>query len=150
GSGKTTSSAKLAKFLIEEKKCKPLLVAADIYRPGAQQQLAILGERLKVPVFTLENSSAQEICRQGLQKAKELNCDVVIFDTAGRLAIDDKLMSEILDIKALVNPDHIYLVIDAMIGQDAVNTARSFDQKVDISGFILTKLDGDARGGAAI
>lgn len=150
GSGKTTSSAKLAKFLREDKKKKPLLVAADIYRPGAAEQLALLGSRLDIPVFHLENQSAQTICAMGLQEAKKLGCNAVIFDTAGRLAIDEKLMAELDDIKAQVKPEHIFLVVDAMIGQDAVNTARTFDEKLDISGFILTKLDGDARGGAAI
>lgn len=150
GSGKTTTSAKLARLLKEEKKKKPLLVAADIYRPGAAHQLEILGQRLNIPVFHIENASAQDICREGLKKAKELKCDVVIFDTAGRLAIDDKLMAELDDIKALVKPEHIFLVVDAMIGQDAVTTASQFNKRLDISGFILTKLDGDARGGAAI
>lgn len=150
GSGKTTSSAKLARYLKEEKNRKPLLVAADIYRPGAAHQLEILGERLGVPVFHVENASAQEICRQGLKKASELKCNAVIFDTAGRLAIDDALMQELSEIKSLVKPEHILLVIDAMIGQDAVNTAAAFDKRLDVSGFILTKLDGDARGGAAI
>lgn len=150
GSGKTTSSAKLARYLKEDKKKKPLLVAADIYRPGAAHQLEILGERLHVPVFHIENASAQEICRKGLEKAKELNCNAVIFDTAGRLAIDDALMAELDDIKALVKPEHIFLVVDSMIGQDAVTTAAQFDKRLDVSGFILTKLDGDARGGAAI
>lgn len=150
GSGKTTSSAKLARFLKEERKKKPLLVAADIYRPGAAHQLQVLGERLDIPVFYIENASAQEICRKGLEKAKELHCNVVIFDTAGRLAIDEGLMAELDDIKDLVKPEHIFLVVDAMIGQDAVNTAAQFDKRLDVSGFILTKLDGDARGGAAI
>lgn len=150
GSGKTTSSAKLARYLKDERKRKPLLVAADIYRPGAAHQLEVLGERLQVPVFHMENATPQEICRQGLQQAKELKCDVVIFDTAGRLAIDEKLMAELDDIKDLVKPEHIFLVVDAMIGQDAVNTAAQFDKRLDVSGFILTKLDGDARGGAAL
>lgn len=150
GSGKTTSSAKLARYLKEDLKKKPLLVAADIYRPGAAHQLEVLGERLDVPVFHIPNASAQEICRQGLAKAKELHCNAVIFDTAGRLAIDETLMAELDDIKALVKPEHIFLVVDAMIGQDAVNTAAQFDKRLDVSGFILTKLDGDARGGAAI
>lgn len=150
GSGKTTSSAKLARFLKDERKKKPLLVAADIYRPGAAHQLQVLGDRLDIPVFHIENASPQEICRKGLEKAKELHCSVVIFDTAGRLAIDEGLMAELDDIKALVKPEHIFLVVDAMIGQDAVNTAAQFDKRLDVSGFILTKLDGDARGGAAI
>lgn len=150
GSGKTTSSAKLALHLREEYKRKPLLVAADIYRPGAAHQLEILGKRLNIPVFHIENASAQEICEKGFLKAKEQKCDAVIFDTAGRLAVDEKLMAELDDIKAIVKPEHIYLVVDAMIGQDAVNTASQFDKRLDVSGFILTKLDGDARGGAAL
>lgn len=150
GSGKTTTSAKLARFLREEKKKKPLLVAADIYRPGAAHQLEVLGQRLNMPVFHIENASAQKICEEGLKKAKADKHDVVIFDTAGRLAIDEKLMMELDDIKSLVKPEHVFLVVDAMIGQDAVTTASLFNQRLDISGFILTKLDGDARGGAAI
>ena len=134
----------------EEYKKHPLLVAADIYRPGAAHQLAVLGERLGVPVYHKENASAQEICTNALLQAKELKCDAIIFDTAGRLAIDDKLMAELDDIKAQVKPQHIYLVVDAMIGQDAVNTAQEFNNRLDVSGFILTKLDGDARGGAAL
>lgn len=150
GSGKTTSSAKLAKLLKEEHKKKPLLVAADIYRPGAAHQLMVLGERLDIPVFHQENESAQVICQKGLEHAKKLGLNAIIFDTAGRLAIDDKLMAELDEIKALTKPEHIFMVIDAMIGQDAVNTAQTFDEKLDLSGFILTKLDGDARGGAAL
>lgn len=150
GSGKTTTSAKLARYLKEEKKRTPLLVAADIYRPGAAHQLEILGQRLGIPVFHLENASAQEICQKGLQRAKELKLDAVIFDTAGRLAIDDELMGELQDIKGIVKPEHIFMVVDAMIGQDAVKTAEQFDKKLDVTGFVLTKLDGDARGGAAL
>lgn len=150
GSGKTTSSAKLARLLKEEYGKKPLLVAADIYRPGAFHQLQVLGERLNVPVFHIEHATAQEICHRGQQKAKELQCNVIIFDTAGRLAIDEVLMQELNDIKALVKPEQIFLVVDAMIGQDAVNTAQQFNDRLDISGVILTKLDGDARGGAAL
>lgn len=150
GSGKTTSSAKLAKYLKEEKNLKPLLVAADIYRPGAATQLKILGERIGVDVFHLEHESPQKICEQGLIQAQKNSNDVVIFDTAGRLAIDEKLMNELKDIKALSSPEHILLVVDSMIGQDAVNTAKTFNENLELSGFILTKLDGDSRGGAAI
>jgi signal recognition particle subunit SRP54 len=150
GSGKTTSSAKLARYLKEDRKKKPILIAADIYRPGAAEQLKILAERLDVAFFHQENATAQEICQNGLKKALELKCNAIIYDTAGRLAIDEELMNELSDIKSLVRPDHIYMVIDAMIGQDAVNTAKSFDQKLSVDGFILTKLDGDARGGAAL
>lgn len=150
GSGKTTSSAKLARYLKEDRKKKPLLVAADIYRPGAAHQLEVLASRLEIPFFHLENASAQKICSEGLKKAKELNCNAIIYDTAGRLSIDENLMKELDEIKALVEPEQIYMVVDAMIGQDAVNTARIFDERLSVSGFILTKLDGDARGGAAL
>lgn len=150
GSGKTTSTAKLARWLQEEHKKKPLLVGADIYRPGAALQLEILAKRLKLPFFHEENQSALTICQHGLSEAKKLGCDSIIFDTAGRLAIDDKLMQELKDIKSLIKPNHTFMVIDAMIGQDAVNTAHKFDEDLDVSGFILTKLDGDARGGVAI
>ena len=150
GSGKTTSSAKLARLLKEEHKKNPLLVAADIYRPGAASQLEILGQKLGVEVFHIPGASAQDICKAALEKAKQNKNDVLILDTAGRLAIDDHLMNELLDIKSLTNPDHIFLVIDSMIGQDAITTASLFDKKLDLNGFILTKLDGDTRGGAAI
>lgn len=150
GSGKTTSSAKLARYLKEDRKKKPLLVAADIYRPGAAQQLEILAKRLDVPFFHLENASAEKICEEGLKKAKDLGCNAIIFDTAGRLSIDEALMTELDHIKSLVKPENIFMVVDAMIGQDAVNTAKQFDERLSVSGFILTKLDGDARGGAAL
>jgi signal recognition particle subunit SRP54 len=149
GSGKTTSTGKLAALLKAEKH-KPLLVALDIYRPGAVHQLEVLGSKLSVPVFKLDDAPVVEIARQGLKKAAELKCDVVIFDTAGRLSIDEKLMAELSELKALIKPQHILLVLDAMIGQDAVKTAAQFDKMLDLSGFILTKLDGDTRGGAAI
>ncbi len=150
GSGKTTSSAKLARLLKEEHKKNPLLVAADIYRPGAASQLEILGQKLGIEVFHIPGASAQDICKAALEKAKQNKNDVLILDTAGRLAIDDHLMNELLDIKNLTNPEHIFLVIDSMIGQDAITTASLFDKKLDLNGFILTKLDGDTRGGAAI
>lgn len=149
GSGKTTSTGKLANFLKSTGR-KPLLVAADIYRPGAMEQLEVLGQRLQVPVFKLENASVDEIVDAALKKAVELQCDVTIFDTAGRLSIDEKLMAELSSIKAKVKPDKILLVVDSMIGQDAVKTAAEFDKRLDLSGFILTKLDGDSRGGAAL
>lgn len=150
GSGKTTSSAKLARFLKEEHKKNPLLIAADIYRPGAALQLEILGKKIAVPVFHKENASAQEICSLGLKQALIGNHDVIIIDTAGRLAIDEDLMNELLDIKSLTNPEHILLVLDSMIGQDAITTGSLFDKKLDLDGFIFTKLDGDTRGGAAL
>ena len=150
GSGKTTSTGKLAKYLMTKHHKKPLLVGADIYRPAAVEQLKVLGAKLGVPVFHVEGARPQEICEKGLQKAFELNCDVVVFDTAGRLTIDSELMQELDDIKAKTKPDNIFFVCDAMMGQDAVTTAKSFNDRLDISGVIMTKLDGDTRGGAAL
>ncbi|MBC7659746.1 MAG: signal recognition particle protein [Chitinophagaceae bacterium] len=150
GSGKTTSTGKLARYLIDKHKKKPLLVAADIYRPAAVQQLKVLGERVGVPVFHKENASPVEICREAVQKAYDLGRDVIILDTAGRLTIDEALMKELVDIKAQNKPDNILLVCDAMMGQDAVTTAKAFDTSLNLSGVIMTKLDGDARGGAAL
>jgi signal recognition particle subunit SRP54 len=150
GAGKTTTAGKLAKFLKENKKRHPLLVAADIYRPAAMEQLRVLGEKLNVPVFIKEGASAQEICAQAVGYAKERGLDTLILDTAGRLTIDAALMSELQDIKREQRPDHILLVCDSMMGQDAVTTAKSFDASLDLSGVIMTKLDGDARGGAAL
>ncbi len=150
GSGKTTTTGKLTKYLQNKVKAKPLLVAADVYRPAAREQLQVLGEKVGAPVFTLENATPVEICKQAVAKAYELGCTVILYDTAGRLTIDDKLMEELIDIKSAVSPDNILLVCDAMMGQDAVTTAKAFDEKLDISGVIMTKLDGDARGGAAL
>jgi signal recognition particle subunit SRP54 len=149
GCGKTTTAGKLARHLVKTKR-KPLLVAADIYRPAAVQQLKVLGETLDLPVFSAENMKPPEICKRALEHAREIGCDVAIFDTAGRLAIDEPLMQELHDIVKATKPENIFLVCDAMIGQDAVNTAEAFTQKLDITGFIMTKLDGDARGGAAL
>src|SRR5581483_12417823 len=149
GSGKTTTVGKLAKWL-EKNKRRPMLVAADIYRPAAIDQLKILGEKLEVPVFTLEGKSPPEICEAAVRRAYESNRDVVIFDTAGRLAIDEPLMAELDEIKKRTKPNEVFFVIDAMIGQDAVNTARTFNDRVGVTGVILSKLDGDARGGAAL
>ncbi|MEQ1569822.1 MAG: signal recognition particle protein [Myxococcota bacterium] len=149
GSGKTTTSGKLAKKLLGEGK-SPLLVAADIYRPAAVDQLQTLGRKLGVPVHHAPNTSPVELARQAMIVAKNTGRDVVIIDTAGRLAIDETLMQEIVDIKAAVKPRNVLFVVDAMIGQDAVRTAAAFDQRVDFTGFVLTKLDGDARGGAAL
>ncbi|AKT36197.1 signal recognition particle protein [Chondromyces crocatus] len=149
GSGKTTSCAKLARYLDKEGK-KPLLVAADMQRPAAVEQLKVLGDQLKIPVFNIPGASPVEICAAAREHAKKQGRDVIIYDTAGRLAIDEPLMKELADIKSRTKPDNIFLVVDAMIGQDAVKTARSFHDRLDISGVIVTKLDGDARGGAAL
>lgn len=149
GSGKTTTTGKLASRLLKEGK-KPLLVAADIYRPAAVDQLKVLGERLGVPVFFEPDTAPPVLAEKGLAAAKEKKCDVVLVDTAGRLAIDDALMAELEAIKAKIAPDNILLVCDAMIGQDSVRTAAEFDRRLALDGFILTKLDGDARGGAAL
>ncbi len=150
GVGKTTTTAKLANLLARDKKAKPLLVAADMYRPAAVDQLQVLGKKLDMPVFNLPNETPQEICSQALPKAFELGRDVVLLDTAGRLAIDQELMAELEAIKKMTNPDEILLVVDAMMGQDAVQTAAKFHEALGITGFVMTKLDGDARGGAAL
>jgi signal recognition particle subunit SRP54 len=149
GSGKTTTTGKIAHKLLKEGR-KPLLVAADIYRPAAVDQLKVLGERLKVPVYFEPGVPPPELAKRGYAAAREQKCDVVLIDTAGRLAIDEALMTELEAIKANVQPDTILLVCDAMIGQDAVRTAAEFDRRLSLDGFILTKLDGDARGGAAL
>jgi signal recognition particle subunit SRP54 len=149
GSGKTTTVGKLANKFLKEGK-KPLLVAADIYRPAAVDQLRILGAQLGVPVFHEAGLQPPELCRRALEQARAEKNDVVLYDTAGRLAIDDALMTELENIKGEVAPQNILLVCDAMIGQDAVRTASEFDRRLAIDGFILTKLDGDARGGAAL
>lgn len=149
GCGKTTTAGKLARLLVKTNR-KPLLVAADIYRPAAVQQLKVLGEKLSVPVFSAENMQPPEICSRALSHAQEIGCDIAIFDTAGRLAIDEPLMQELHDIANATKPENIFLVCDAMIGQDAVTTAEAFNEKLDVTGFIMTKLDGDARGGAAV
>jgi len=149
GSGKTTTSGKLAKRLSAEGK-KPLMVAADIYRPAAIDQLQVLGRKLGVPVYTQPDTDPVTLAKQAVSHARNIGCDVVIVDTAGRLAIDDTLMQEVVDIKSAVRPRNVLFVVDAMIGQDAVKTAAEFDRRLDFTGFILTKLDGDARGGAAL
>jgi signal recognition particle subunit SRP54 len=149
GSGKTTTVGKLASYL-QKKGRKPLLVAADIYRPAAVDQLQVLGERLGVPVFFQPDTLPPDLAVKGVEAARAQKCDVVLIDTAGRLAIDEQLMNELNLIKASVQPDDILLVCDAMIGQDAVRTAAEFDRRLALDGFILTKLDGDARGGAAL
>lgn len=151
GAGKTTTAGKLANYLRKQEKKKPLMVAADIYRPAAIDQLQNLGEQLNIPVFSMgDQVSPVEIAEKGIQQAIDENRDVVIIDTAGRLHIDEDLMNELEDVKAAVNPHEIFLVVDAMTGQDAVNVADSFNERLEISSVILTKLDGDTRGGAAL
>ncbi len=149
GSGKTTSSAKLARYLEKQGK-KPMLVAADMQRPAAVEQLKVLGKQIGIPVFNIANESPVAICAAAAAEAKKTGRDVIIYDTAGRLAIDEPLMQELAEIKSKTDPDNIYLVVDAMIGQDSVKTAKSFNERLGISGVVMTKLDGDARGGAAI
>lgn len=150
GSGKTTTAGKLARWMQKIHKRKPLLVAADIYRPAAVQQLQVLGEQLGITVFTLPGKSPQEICDEAYRFAYTKGYEAVILDTAGRLAIDEPLMKELEEIRARTKPHEIFLVVDAMIGQDAVNTAKTFHDRISTTGFVLTKLDGDARGGAAL
>jgi len=149
GSGKTTTAGKLASRLLAEGK-KPMLVAGDIYRPAAVEQLKVLGERIGVPVFHDPALAPPDMARKAFEQARAEGRDVVILDTAGRLAIDEQMMAELEQIKAGTQPDNILFVADAMIGQDAVKTAAEFDRRLAIDGFILTKLDGDARGGAAL
>jgi len=150
GAGKTTTTGKLARYLQKQNR-KPLMVAGDIYRPAAIKQLQVLGEQLNVPVFSLgDQVSPVEIARQSIQHAKENNFDVVLIDTAGRLHIDEQLMEELRQIRDVAKPDEILLVVDAMTGQDAVNVAESFNNQLELTGVILTKLDGDTRGGAAL
>ena len=151
GSGKTTLSAKLAGFLKSKKQKQVLLVACDVYRPAAIDQLKVLGEQINVDVYAEpENKNPVEIAQHAIAKAKELNKNVIIIDTAGRLAIDEMMMNEIAAIKKAVNPAEILFVVDAMTGQDAVNTAKAFNDVLDFDGVVLTKLDGDTRGGAAL
>lgn len=150
GAGKTTTSGKLAK-LLQKQNHKPLLVAADIYRPAAIKQLEVLGSQINVPVFSLgDQVSPVEIARQAMEHARANHLDYVIVDTAGRLHIDEALMEELKQIHETVNPDEVLLVVDAMTGQDAVNVAESFNQQLALTGVVLTKLDGDTRGGAAL
>lgn len=151
GSGKTTFSGKLANMLKNEKNKHPLLVACDIYRPAAIDQLKVLGEQIGVPVYSEpENKNAVEIAEHAVAHAKANSCDVVIVDTAGRLAIDEQMMTEIAAVKAAINPQETLFVVDSMTGQDAVNTAKEFNDRLDFDGVVLTKLDGDTRGGAAL
>jgi signal recognition particle subunit SRP54 len=151
GAGKTTTTGKLANLLRKRYNRKPLLVAADIYRPAAIKQLETLGKQLNMPVFSLgDQVSPVEIAKQALEKAKEEHYDYVLIDTAGRLHVDEALMDELKQMKEAAKPDEIFLVVDAMTGQDAVNVAQSFHEQLGITGVILTKLDGDTRGGAAL
>lgn len=151
GAGKTTTTGKLANLLRKQYNRSPMLVACDIYRPAAIDQLETLGNQLNMPVFSMGTDvSPVEIVTKAIEQAKEEHNDYVIVDTAGRLHVDHELMDELTDIKAAVNPDEIFLVVDAMTGQDAVNVAESFNEQLDISGVVLTKLDGDTRGGAAL
>lgn len=151
GSGKTTFSGKLASFLKNKRSLRPLLVACDIYRPAAIDQLKVLGEQVKVPVFAEpDNKSAVSIAQNAIAHAKANGNNVIIIDTAGRLAIDEAMMREVADVKSAVNPHEILFVVDSMTGQDAVNTAKAFNERLDFTGVVLTKLDGDTRGGAAL
>ncbi|MET3698012.1 signal recognition particle subunit FFH/SRP54 (srp54) [Bacillus oleivorans] len=151
GAGKTTTTGKLANLLRKKYNRKPLMAAADIYRPAAIKQLETLGKQLSMPVFSLgDQVSPVEIARQAIEKAKEEHHDYVLIDTAGRLHIDETLMDELKQIKEVAKPDEILLVVDAMTGQDAVNVAQSFNEQLGITGVVLTKLDGDTRGGAAL
>ena len=151
GSGKTTLTGKLAHFLKNKKHKKPYLIACDIYRPAAIDQLEVLSEDLKVPVFSDRNEKDPvKIALNGIKSAKKENCDVILIDTAGRLAIDDEMMKEISKIHLKVKPDETLFVVDSMTGQDAVNTAKAFNDILNFDGVVLTKLDGDTRGGAAL
>jgi signal recognition particle subunit SRP54 len=151
GSGKTTFSGKLANYLKTKKGLSPMLVAADIYRPAAMEQLKILGEQIGIDVhIELENKDAVDIAKNAVKEARSKNKNVVIIDTAGRLAIDEVMMTEVANIKNAVTPQEILFVVDSMTGQDAVNSAKAFNDKLDFSGVVLTKLDGDTRGGAAL
>jgi len=151
GSGKTTFSGKLANYLKAKKGLSPMLVAADIYRPAAMEQLRVLGEQIGVDVhIEAENKDAVSIAQNAVKEARSKNKNVIIIDTAGRLAVDEVMMTEVANIKQAVNPQEILFVVDAMTGQDAVNTAKAFIDRLDFSGVVLTKLDGDTRGGAAI
>ena len=151
GSGKTTFSGKLANMLKSKRGRHPLLVACDVYRPAAIEQLKTLGSQINVPVYTEEgNSNPVRIAENAIKHAKKNGNDIVIIDTAGRLAVDEQMMTEIANIKAAVSPQEILFVVDAMTGQDAVNTAKAFNDRLNFDGVVLTKLDGDTRGGAAI
>ena len=150
GAGKTTNGAKLAGFMKQKNGKRPLLAACDIYRPAAIEQLEVVGSQLDIPVFQMGQTNPVDIAKAAVEHAKQHGNDMVFLDTAGRLHVDEELMDELKNIKAAVEPTEILLVVDAMIGQDAVNAAKAFDDALDIDGVVLTKLDGDARGGAAL
>ena len=151
GSGKTTFTGKLANLLKTKQNKKPLLVACDVYRPAAIEQLKVVGEQIGVPVYSeIENKNVVEIAQHGIQEAKAKGYDVVLIDTAGRLAIDEEMMNEISKLKESIQPTETLFVVDSMTGQDAVNTAKEFNDRLDFDGVVLTKLDGDTRGGAAL
>ena len=151
GSGKTTFSGKLANLLKKKQSRNPLLVACDVYRPAAIEQLKVVGEQVGVPVYAEpENKNVVEIANHAIHEAKAKGYDTVIIDTAGRLAVDEDMMNEIATLKEAVNPDETLFVVDSMTGQDAVNTAKEFNDRLDFDGVVLTKLDGDTRGGAAL
>jgi len=151
GSGKTTFTGKLANYLKTQKGKSPMVVACDIYRPAAIDQLTVLAEQIGVTVYSeRENKDAVSIAQNAIKEAKATNKNVVIIDTAGRLAIDEVMMTEVANVKAAVNPAEILFVVDSMTGQDAVNTAKAFNDRLDFTGVVLTKLDGDTRGGAAL
>ena len=150
GTGKTTTTAKIARYLKRRENKKPLLVAADVQRPAAIEQLRVLGRQLDMPVYAEEGGRPPKICKRALKKAEDLGCDVVLLDTAGRLHIDNDLMDELEDIRDRTKPHEIWLAVDAMQGQDAVTSAAEFNARLELSGVILTKTDGDARGGAAL
>ena len=151
GSGKTTFSGKLANMLKSKKGRHPMLVACDVYRPAAIEQLRVLANQINVPVYAEEsNLNPVQIAQNAVKEAKNKGCDVVIIDTAGRLAVDEQMMNEIVSIKKAVNPQEILFVVDSMTGQDAVNTAKEFNDRLNLDGVVLTKLDGDTRGGAAL
>ena len=150
GSGKTTTCGKLGKRLLDSGR-KPMFVAADLQRPAAIDQLEILGKQLGVPVFVdRECKDPVDVCKRALKQAKDLDVNVVILDTAGRLHVDDDLMKQLVEIERKVNPDQVYFVVDSMVGQDAVNSAKAFNEALELDGVVLTKLDGDARGGVAL
>ena len=150
GSGKTTFTGKLARYLKTENKRNPILAAADVYRPAAINQLKTLADDIGVPVYSIEQKDPVRVAKEAVSMAKSLALDTVIIDTAGRLHVDEKMMNEVAEIKKAVNPDEILFVVDAMTGQDAVNTAKAFNETIDFDGVVLTKMDGDTRGGAAL
>ncbi len=151
GSGKTTMSGKLANLLKTKQNRKPMLIAGDVYRPAAIEQLKVLGGQIGVPVFAdLDSKNPIDIAQRGIAEAKSQGCDLIIVDTAGRLAVDEEMMQEITAIKSTINPNEILFVVDSMTGQDAVNTAKEFNDRLNFDGVVLTKLDGDTRGGAAL